>query len=106
MGFIKFIFQNDTLIVNASRNFESLEKFYNFFKKEIELLAIIGNWSPIAVDLDTGEYESALTSKRMNNSDIEDYLLSHGYKYVNNVLTKRISVTHVRRNNRNYSRRS
>ena len=106
MGFIKFIFHNDTLIVNTSKNFESLEKFYKFFKKEIEILTIMGNWSPIAVELDSGEYESVLTSKRMNNSDIEDYLLSHGYKYLNNVLTKRISVTNVRKNNRNYSRRS
>lgn len=106
MGFIKFIFQNDTLIVNASKNFESLEKFYKFFKKEIELLSVLGNWNSLTVDLDSGEYESVLTSKRMHNSDIEDYLLSHGYKYLNNVLTKRISVTHVRRNNRNYSRRS
>ena len=106
MGFIKFIFQNDTLVVNASRNFESLEKFYKFFKREIELLSVMGNWSSLTVDLDSGEYESVLTSKRMNNSDIEYYLLSHGYKYVNNVLTKRISVTHVRKNNKNYSRRS
>tara|TARA_B100001989_G_scaffold252115_1_gene233165 strand:- start:1366 stop:1683 length:318 start_codon:yes stop_codon:yes gene_type:complete len=104
MGFIKFIFQDDTLIVNASRNFESLEKFNRFFKREIELLGVVGIWSPIAVDLDSGEYESSLVTKRMSSSNIEDYMLEHGYKYVDGVLVKRLSVTNVRKNSRNYKR--
>ena len=104
MGFIKFRFQYDTLIVNASRNFESLEKFNKFFRREIELLKVVGTWSSIAVDLDSGEYESSLVTKRMSNSNIEDYMLEHGYKYVDGVLVKRLSVTNVRKNSRNFKR--
>jgi hypothetical protein len=104
MGFIKFIFQYDTLIINTSRNFESLEKFNRFFKREIELLGVVGTWSSIVVDLDSGEYESTLVTKRMSSSNIEEYMLDHGYKYVDGVLMKRISVTNVRKNSRNYKR--
>jgi len=102
MGFIKFIFQDDTLVVNASRNFESLEKFNKFFKKEVELLGSVGTWSLIAVDLDSGEYESSLVTKRMSSANIEEFLLIHGYKYVDGFLVKRLSVANVRKNNRNY----
>ena len=104
MGFIKFIFQDDILMVNASRNFESLEKFNKFFKREIELLRVVGTWSSIAVDLDSGTYESSLVTKRMITSNIEEYMLENGYKYVNGVLTKRLSVTNIRKNSRNYKK--
>lgn len=104
MGFIKFIYKHDTLVVNASRNFESLEKFNKFFKKEVELLSSVGTWSSIAVDLDSGEYESSLMTKRMSSTNIEEFLLENGYKYVDGFLVKRLSVTNVRKNNRNYKR--
>ena len=104
MGFIKFIFKDDTLIVRASRNFESLDKFNRFFRREIELLEVVGTWGSIAVDLDSGEYESSLVTKRMSSSDIEEYMLEHGYKHVDGFLTKRLSVTNVRKSSRNYKR--
>lgn len=104
MGVIKFIFQNDTLTVNPSKNFESLEKFNKFFRNEIQLLQVVGIWSSIALDLDSGEYESSLITKRMSSPNIETYMLNNGYKYVDGILIKRQSVTNVRRNTRNYKR--
>lgn len=104
MGFIKYVFDNDTLTVQTSKNFEQIEKFMNRFKKEIKLLKVIGDWSDIAMDLDSGIYETSLLRKKLSEYELEEYLNEIGYKLVNGMLTKKISVTKIRKTNKNYSK--
>ena len=86
------------------KNFEQIEKFMNRFKKEIKLLKVIGDWSDIAMDLDSGIYETSLLRKKLSEYELEEYLNEIGYKLVNGMLTKKISVTKIRKTNKNYSK--
>lgn len=104
MGFIKYVLDNDTLMVQTSRNFEQIEKFMNSFKREIKFLNVIGDWGDIAMDLDSGIYETSLLRKKLSQYKQEEYLNKIGYKLVDGMLTKKIIVTKLKRKNKNYSK--
>ena len=110
MGYIKFIVFGNILTVEGSRNFQDTSIFHKFLRKEMMKTMIkIGNWTSIIVDLDSGEYSSQLKSRSMTKTEASDYLQKNGYTKIQNEVghhfEKKIIVSSVKRNNRNYSKK-
>ncbi len=110
MGYIKFTVFGNMLTIEGSRNFQDASKFHKFLRKEmLKTMINIGNWTPITVDLDSGEYYSQLKNRSMNKTEASEYLQKNGYiknqDGMGHHFEKKIVVSSVKRKNRNYSKK-
>tara|TARA_A100001015_G_scaffold313289_1_gene420200 strand:- start:1507 stop:1848 length:342 start_codon:yes stop_codon:yes gene_type:complete len=111
MGYVKFTVFGNMLTIEASRNFQQPSKLHEFLKKEmLNTMINIGDWTSITVDLDSGEYFTRLKSRTMSKRESSEYLQRKGYNKIQDemgdYLEKKIMVSSVKRNNRNYSKKS